>query len=158
MGNITRSTKNIEKLIKKLQKLSKASVESGYFIEQGDHPTAEIPYVSLMYKHAMGEGNLPVRNPLPVTISLMNSNPFLINLSTNLNKYLYSSSHLSKLLDRSGKDITRLASSTFGSTYYYLPNSPMWADMKDGNTPLVDEGHLQEAWSYRTSDNQFIRK
>lgn len=158
MGNIRRTTRNLEKLILKIKKLAESNVESGYFIEQGDHPEAGIPFVSLMYKHAMGAGELHARDPLPVTSNIMKIGSFQKNAHNNLSKYLYTSSRLSTLLDKTGKEITLIATSTFGSTSYYQPNSPQWAEIKGDNTPLVYEGHLRDAWSYRTSDNQFIRK
>lgn len=158
MGKITRKTRNFEKFINKIKKLNNTSVESGYFIEQGEHPDAGIPYTDLINMHHRGLGNFPRRDVLNPTLLSMTSFEFTNSIHKGLKNYLYKDKQLAPILDDFGEDISSIAVSFFGVPSSYNPsNSSTWAELKGGDTPLVFEGNLRDAWAYRTSENNVIK-
>lgn len=156
---LTRKTRNLEKLIKKIKKLEQANVESGYFPEQGDHPYAEMSYVDLAYIHSKGEGNFPPRDVrFPTYLNLQNSITFKTSVHKDLKNHLYKDLKLDTVLTNIGVEVTNLAKSFFGIPSSFLPmNSSEWAEIKGANTPLVFEGYLMDAWSFKTSELPNIR-
>lgn len=159
-GRITRKTKNFEKLIKKIKLLSKSRVDSGYFAEQGDHPTADMPYAKLATILELKKKS--VRTP---TIFDMGSYEFKNDLHTGLKKYLYGDIKLSNILDGWGEHMSDIATSYFGRpSSSVTENSERWAS-KEGlrspsgaNTPLIFDGYLVDAWSYRTTQDRTIKR
>jgi len=152
-GKVIRKTRNIEKFIKRIQKLAKSEVESGYFSEQGDHPEAEMSYVDLAYMHSKGEGNFPPRDVRLPTIFALDDSSYKPFINKELTSYLYKKQSLNQTLNDFGISVTSIAKNLFGVPSVHLPsNSPDWIDLKDGDTPLVFEGHLKDAWSYNTSE------
>lgn len=156
--SIKRKTRNLEALIKKIQKLSTVNIESGYFQEQGQHPYAELSYVELAWMHARGEGNLPARDVRLPTMFGMENPSFYNPIHKDLREYFYKNKKINSVLTDIGVRVTDLAKSFFGVPSQFLPaNSSEWAEIKGANTPLVFEGHLMDAWSFKTSELPSIR-
>lgn len=160
--SITRKTRNLEKLINKLEAIDGKTIEAGYFYEQGEHPEAEMPYVELAMMHAEGDGNFPARSVLPITGWRMKSSEFKSNVAYYLSQYLFSSVSPKRMFDNIATDISDIAVSHFGQIGPTMaPNSPMWSQYKaneigyDGG-PLVYEGFLKDAWSFRHDFNPNI--
>jgi hypothetical protein len=159
-GKIVRKTKNFEKLIKKIQKLSKSHAESGYFREQGIHPDSDITYSGLaMLLEIKGKN---VRKP---TIHSMEGASFKRKIDKGISSYLYKDAPLTGVLDNFGSSISDIALSYFGRTSpTVVANSQIWAEQTGDrspagqNTPMVFNGHLVDAWSYRTSENNLIKR
>lgn len=147
MLKITRKTKNFEKLENKIKRLVKENVESGYFKEQPDHPTADMSYAQLMAIHEYGYGGLPERPVREITMSSMKG-----EVGKIIKRNLFRLSE-EKLLDLIGKNTTELAKSIFGESPPLEPNSDYTIDMKGFDAPLIDSGVLRENWSYRVSIN-----
>tara|TARA_R110002126_G_scaffold34517_6_gene106818 strand:+ start:189 stop:674 length:486 start_codon:yes stop_codon:yes gene_type:complete len=159
-GKIIRKTKNFEKLIKKIQKLQKAEAESGYFKEQGSHPVSDITYSGLAMLLEIKHKN--VRKP---TLFKMESPNFTGYLGKGLSLYLYGNVPLESILDDIGGSMSDIATSFFGRTSSTVSaNSQEWASRTGdkspagANTPMIFDGHLVDAWSYRTSENKLIRR
>lgn len=157
---IRRKTKNLEKLIKKLEKIDKQGVKTGVFIEQGEHPTAEMSYVDLAIMHEEGDGDFPPRTVRNLTLNEMkNSTVFHANIVNELKGYLFNESSLDFTLMHIGEDMQVIGENFFGEVN--LPdmfyNSLNTIKMKNGrDTPLVDTGALQEAWSFKISTSDII--
>lgn len=154
---IKRKTRNFEKLVKRLKELNNAKVKSGYFPEQGIHSTAEMPYAELAFIHAKGEGDLPIRDVRPSVLTYLRQPVFNKTLEVNIKAYLSGKVSLDSFLDGFGYRITDIAQSYFGDPDVLAANSAYWAAQKGGNTPLVFEGELRDAWSFKTSVNDTVR-
>lgn len=156
--SLKRKTRNLEQLIKKMEKLSEEKVETGVFAEQGEHPTAEMSYVDLAIMHEQGDGDFPPRTVRNLTLNSMKNREFLNKVSVNLESYLLKDGSLNYSLGRIGQSMSHIGRSFFGSINPpdMMPNEPNWADEKGKNAPLVDQGYLQDAWAYRTSVNDYI--
>ena len=151
---LVRKTNNLEKLAKRLQKLSRTHVSSGYFGEQGDHPEIKLKYSVLMLIHENGMFNNPAR---PVrTITTFKMKAYGKAWAKDISKYLYHNLHLEELLDKIGKDTTEVAQSVFG-TPQLEANSPVTVELKGFNSPLVDSGLLRANWSWRGSVDHQIK-
>lgn len=155
---IKRKTNNLKKFVDKIKKLQESNVESGYFAEQGMHPTAGISFVELASIHASGfttkYGDVPARDVRPATLFDMKG-----MFKGSLNSYFYKGYSLNDTLDTAGFKITDLAQSYFGIPSPTMPdNSSWWVEIKETNSPLVHYGYLQEAWSFKTSENSAIRR
>jgi hypothetical protein len=147
---VIRKTHNIDKLIKKIRDLKKASVESGYFIEQGIHSTIDMPYTSLMATHEWGWG-VPQRQARLSTFDVVTNSK---SNKKELRNFLYTDQKLEQYLDKVGSRITMTAKGFFGQPSLRIPSN---APSKGVDSPLVDTGELKDAWSYRTSLNLSIR-
>lgn len=156
--SITRTTRNLEELIKKLEDLEGEYVETGVFVEQGIHPTAEVSYVDLAFMHEEGDGNFPPRTVRNVVLNSLKDNKFLSQTEKYLNNYLYKGSSLNYTLGRIGQTMSFIGKSFFGQTFYPdMPmNHPDTIQDKGFNAPLVETGALRDAWAYRTSVNNYI--
>lgn len=156
---VKRETKNFEKWISKIAQLKKASVESGYFPQQGDHPTADMSYVELAELHAKGAGDLPKRDIRPaVTHNMKFGSSFSRSNKHMLVRYLIGKLSIDNYLSSVGHKISDSAQSYFGIPSGHNPsNSEYWADFKGADTPLVFDGYLRDAWSYKTSTSPSIR-
>lgn len=152
---VIRKTKNIERLIKKIQLLKNSSVESGYFIEQGVHSTIGLTYTELMRKHEWGFG-VPQRHLRLSASNIVSSSP---QNKKELKNYLYTNQDMDTYLNLTGSRITNVAQSLFGVITAEVPsNAPYTILLKGGrDEPLVDTGELRDNWAYRTSSNLSIR-
>lgn len=157
---VTRKTRNLEKLVEKLEALSKENVETGVFAEQGEHPTAEMSYVELAVMHEQGNGNFPPRTVRPLIMNSMKNKPFMDKVSENINKYLFRDVSLNYALGYIGQDMAMMGKSFFG-----VPNSPDMPSNSDNtieyfkggqDTPLVDQGFFKDTWAYKTSVNNIV--
>lgn len=155
--SITRKTFNLDKLIKKIEAIRNQEVKSGYFKSQGDHPEAEISYVDLAWMHAKGDGDFPERDVRIPTVLEMQGASVSNFFSKVTRDYLFKNVNLSQTLDKIGWKISDIAVSYFGIPSQYLPmNSAEWAKVKGGNTPLVFEGYLMDAWAWKTSYDNIV--
>ena len=152
--SIERKTNNLDKLMKKLKKLRNASVESGYFVEQGVHQDSEMLYTDLMKMHEFGFGDLPVRPVRAITKARLKSSK---ESSKGMGDYLFRNKPLTDVLANIGGMVTMEAKSIFGHTPPLKANAPAWAAIKGGNAPLVFTGDLQSHWSWRTSEDASIK-
>lgn len=152
---VIRKTRNIDKMIEKIKALKAASVQSGYFIEQGIHSTIGIPYTTLMQNHEFGFG-VPQRHLRQSAFDVVSNSK--INRK-EIKNFLFTGENLDTYLNKSGARIANTAKSLFGVVSPQVPsNAPMTIALKGGNdTPLVDTGELRDAWSFRTSSNLSIR-
>lgn len=147
---ITRKTRNIEKLIKKLEKIGKSNVSSGYFPEQGYHSEYGMSYANLMSIHETGKFGLPVRPVKFLTAQHMDrSYP---EWSIAIKKFLQGKQDLDSSLHEIGIEATAEAKSIFGSVPPLQPNSPETIQIKGSNQPLVDSGELRDNWGYKVGD------
>ena len=155
---VTRKTRNLEKLVDKLEALSKEHVETGVFAEQGEHPTAEMSYVQLAVMHEEGDGNFPPRTVRPLIMNSMKEKPFMDKVSEHLNKYLFRDVSLNYALGYIGQDMAMIGKSFFGviDNPWMKGNDPKTIELKGKNTPLVDEGFFKDTWAYKTSVNNIV--
>lgn len=151
-SKIRRKTNNLEKLAKKIKALSRSSVKSGYFSDQGNHPTADMPYTTLAYIHATGFNGLPERDIRLDTIYELST----FNFKPLLNKYFYKDLPVSSVTSDIAFRVEDIAQSLFGVPSVNNPdNSEWWARQKaketggSGNTPLIHYGYLRDAWNSR---------
>jgi hypothetical protein len=144
---ITRSTKMLEDLEKKLRSLTKASVASGYFPESGLHPESGLTYAELMNQHEYGFG-VPKRPVRQITLMKVQDPAYW---AQDIKNYLEGKSSLSNSLHKMGMEITTTAQSIFGSTTYLQNNSPITIAIKGKDSPLKDSGDLREAWTWKIS-------
>ena len=157
--SVTRKTRNLEKLVEKLEALHKQSVETGVFIEQGDHPDAGISFVDLARMHEQGDGDFPPRTVRPLVRHTLKEKHFQDKIFSHLSTYIFKDNSLNYALGYIGQDMVKLGKSFFGnvSNPWMSNNAPETIELKGGrNTPLVDEGYLRDAWAYKTSISDFI--
>lgn len=156
---VKRKTRNLEKLKQKLIKIRDSKVESGYFIEQGYHPTAEMTYVELAIFHAIGSRNNSKRDIRPLAVKSLEYGSFIGIVKNDLYKYIDGRKSLDNVLATAGEIITETSQDFFGEINFIHnpPNSDNWAEQKGGNTPLYHYGYLRDAWSYKTSEVPTIR-
>lgn len=156
--SITRKTRNLEKLVEKMERLVKEHVETGVFIEQGEHPNAEMSYVDLARMHEEGDGNFPPRTVRPLVLHTMKERPFVDKVGHHLKKYLLADYDINYALNRVGQDMSQIGKSFFGnvSNPWMTSNAPSTIEMKGFNAPLVEEGYLRDAWAYKTSISDYI--
>ena len=91
--------------------------------------------------------------------------PFSMESSENRNfyrkqlgDYLFKGKVLTTALDSIGWKVSGIAVSFFGKPSQYIPaNNESWATHKGGNTPLVYEGYLRDAWSWKNSVTNAIQ-
>lgn len=156
---VTRTTRNLEKLLAKMERLCNEYVETGVFLEQGEHPYAQMSYVKLAYIHEQGAGDFPPRTVRPLISNSMNNTDFKLHVKNALNKHFLGKDSADQALSSIGFYMRELGKSFFGKVdmKYMFPNSPSTVGLKGGrDTPLVDEGHLKDAWAYRTSISGYI--
>lgn len=136
--HLRRKTKNLEKLKKKLNRISKTKVLSGY-LEGEMHPTAEMTYAQLMLIHEKGMGNFPSRPVREETLQeLRNSLNVKRDIHKDISDYLLKGQPLDSALESIGLSVTVTAQSFFGVL------SPT-----DSNPdPLIDTGKLKENWTW----------
>lgn len=148
---IRRNKKNsgLNKLKDKLLALHGQSASIGYFKEQGLHPTADMPYASLAYIHANGhEFGYPTRDIFKHLKPVIGGYPTQTRFFRRLLKeyiQVKSSYTLENLLDDIGKRYRDDGKNIFGNTAFLTQTS--------NPTPLIDEGHLQNAFAYKTTFN-----
>lgn len=142
-----------------MERLIKENVETGVFIEQGEHPNAEMSYVDLARMHEEGDGDFPPRTVRPLILNTMKEKPFVNKAGDNLKKYLLGDYDINYALNRVGQDMSQIGKSFFGnvSNPWMTSNAPSTILLKGGNnTPLVDQGYLRDAWAYKTSISDYI--
>jgi len=146
--SIRRKTKNLDKLLKKLQTLSKHKVESGYFKQQGLHHSG-YTYPALMSIHEYGKnGNLERPVKFFTTQAISNSKiPFIFS---EIHHYFKGNQTTTETLDNVGQIITLTARSFFGSPALE-DNAPLTIELKGENSPLIDTGDLRDHWVWKTS-------
>ena len=149
---ITRKTRNIEKLIKKLEKIGKSNVSSGYHPEQGYHSEYGMSYANLMAIHEKGMfENLPPRPVrLYTQVEMERSYP---QWSIAIKKFLQGKQDLDSSLHEIGIEATQVAKGIFGQSPPLQPNHPITIEIKNSNQPLVYTGELRDNWGYKVGDS-----
>lgn len=146
-SKIKRKTSNLNKLKKKIQALSRKTIKSGLFADQGNHPTAGIPYTDLAYLHHFGTDTLPPRDIRYDALDELKA----YNFKPLLNKYFYKNLPLDSVMDTIAFRAEDISQSLFGVPSVNNPdNSDWWASQKEvGNAPLLQYGYLRDAWNSR---------
>lgn len=149
-AKIKRKSNNLKKLKQKIESLSKKSIKSGLFSDQGKHPTANIPYTDLAYIHHFGTENIPPRDIRYDVIDELQE----YNFKPVLNSLFYKKESLVAVLDSLAFKVEDISKDSFGVPSVNNPdNSEYWQKQKGGNTPLLQYGHLRDAWTSRIVDN-----
>lgn len=148
---IKRTTRNTEKLIKKLEKLSEESVSTGYYPEQGYHTEYNMTYANLMSIHETGKFGMPVRPVRWLTTRYM-KNSYQGGWSLAIKKYLQGKQGLKSSLHEIGIEAAGYARGLFGKSPPLEVNSNETIVEKGANTPLVDTGELRDKWGYKVGD------
>ena len=151
---VKRKTNNLQKLEKRIRELAESKVESGYFPEQGDHPTANMPYGQLMAIHELGLRDLDKR---PVRLFAMKS--FKNNHDKTLKElrsFVRGESDVEDVLQAAGKEITMKAVDIFGGPRL-KPNSEYTIEQKGFDSPLIEFGYLKSAWSWKDSETGLLK-
>ena len=160
MINITlrRKTHNFEKLIQKMEALTNEYVETGVFIEQGQHPYAEMSYVELARMHEEGDGDFPPRTVRPLVLNAMDNEQFMSVVSKALTKHFLGNDSANQALSSIGFTMREIGYNFFGKTDMkdMFPNHPETIRDKGFNAPLVDEGYLRDAWAFKTSMSGYV--
>lgn len=156
---IKQKTRNLDKLARKIRKLGKQSVSSGYFAESGEHSNYHIKYATLMYMHEAGfegdHGYIPSRPVRLQTYMYMQST--YSRWSRSIGDYLFRNKRMDYPLELIGKLSVQFATDLFGDSNRLVDNSEQTQEIKGANTPLVDTGELRDNWAYKTSiDNQLV--
>lgn len=156
--SIQRKTNNLEKLIKRMEALENETVETGVFIEQGEHPNAQMSYVELAVMHEQGDGYFPPRTVRPLIMNTMKEQPFLRDVAKNISGYLFRDVNLNYTLGYIGQKMSFIGKNFFGEINmpWMSSNAAYTIQDKGFNAPLVDEGHLRDAWAYKTSVSDYI--
>lgn len=145
---------------------SNHEVEVGVFSEQGLHPTAgDMTYVDLLRLHASNpSANTPTRDVIGELGLMLRENQLkLPEIQAAIMKWAttpFSSANDKELLDSIGKAVRDLGKyAIFGNPNVLAPNSRGTIARKNGrNTPLVDDGHLQNAFAFKTSLDKMIKE
>ena len=150
---IERKTRNLDKLIAKIEQAKKNNVKSGYFKESGKHSEALMPYGHLMYLHEFGFHDYPDRPVRNITMASLDKS-FVMR---EIKEYLRGKQRIGNLLDHVGWKITTTARGVFGNPDLLEHNSAITIRMKGTNTPLVDNGELRNAWSWKTTVENYLK-
>lgn len=153
---IKRKTNNIESLVKRVRELSSAKVESGYFKENGEHPTADMSYASLMSIHAFGLYGLPERDIHNISVRHYKSMP-KNSLWKDLSLFIKDQKDSEDVLNTLGMTFSEVATGLFGNSSILGANSPETVEQKGFNAPLIEDGFLKNNWSWRNSIDGFIK-
>ncbi|QDP59449.1 MAG: hypothetical protein GOVbin4162_23 [Prokaryotic dsDNA virus sp.] len=151
---IVRKTRNLEKLIDRIQKTRGKTVETGYFQEQGVHSEYGIPYGRLMQIHEFGMFGLPER-PVQLPTQRYMKNTYS-GWAINIKRYLQGTVKLENALFDIGDRASSYAKGVFGDPFKLEPNAQSTVEEKGSNTPLVDTGELRDKWAFRTSYSGII--
>jgi len=148
-----KNNNGLKELRDKLVKLHNQSASIGYFKEQGLHPYAGsgITYASLAWIHAHGhEFGYPTRNIFPHIKPVVGGFPAQAAFFKRLLKrhiQIKSSYTLENLLSDIGKKYRDNGKNIFGNTAYLNNSGGANPD------PLINEGHLKNAFAYKTTFN-----
>lgn len=153
-------TKDLEKVIKHFQNLSKQKIDIGYFSEQGNHSEYDISYASLMKMHEYGEGDLPSRPVFEIAGARVMSITPITGLSSNIKSLISESGRISINSNKIAKSIiSHMKVDIFGNPSLLKSNSEITQRLKGGrDEPLVDTGELRGELSFRTTDKPNARK
>lgn len=136
---------NLAKLVKKLQSVHNQRVQTGYFKEQGEHPTAEMTYAELMRIHEYGDGNFPAR-PVFKNLRFDIRNEIKPHLIKQLRMFVKNPTYTREhLFDSVGKWVADKAFDIFGNrggNYLTVTYNP---------SPLIDTGSLESNFAYKVS-------
>lgn len=150
---LNNNSKNLSNLKKRIQTLARNKIQTGIFQSAGDHPSGD-SYVDIA-KYQATKG----RDLRPALFSgYLKSPTFLNYMSKNIKEYLIHGKDLKEKIEVVAVDITQHAKSLFGiPSQYNASNSELWANFKGGNTPLLFEGHLREAWGYKLNPKSSVK-
>jgi len=157
---VTRKSYNLDKFLKKINKLAEQSVSSGYFPESGRHSEYGMHYATLMKMHEFGFegefGRIPSRPVKAITHTLMQNK--WGDWSKYIKLYLQGKIETKQLLDNIGNYSVDVAYSVFGNNYYLQEESYQTQRQKGGSRPLVESGEFRDNWRYKTSINKIVIK
>lgn len=155
---------SLEKAIRHLQQANNR-VEVGVFQQQGQHPTAGKTYVELLRYHASPtDPNTPVRDVLVELSNILRQSDLKIpSIQRAIMQWAsreFSRESDKKFLNDIGEALRDIGRDyIFGNPTVLAPNSSATQALKGGrNTPLVDDGHLRDAFAFRTSIEKVIRE
>ena len=163
-SRVVKTGNSIDKAIRHLQQANN-KVEIGVFGEQGQHPTANMTYVELLRYHASPDDpNTPTRDVIFTLSQALHTSklkhPEIQKAIMRWASQPFSKQSDKKLLNDIGKVIRDWGKDyIFGNPNVLADNSPATIAMKDGrNEPLVDDGHLRNAFAFKTSLEKVIRE
>lgn len=158
--------KQLKELERRLKKLQRASATVGWFAQSGAHPTADMSYVDLAKLHASGvpSKNIPVRDPLYLAYKKFNIKNSV--LKKDLALYLSGLNRAPKIshkkvLTNWAEEFGNSVKDIFGDESQLEPNAEYTqkiklAEGKDPRAPLVFDGHLRDAITFRI-DNAYSK-
>lgn len=153
--SIKRTTRELEKLLARINKLKRASVDSGYTSSSGIHPDYGMSYASLMSFHEYGGKSdknhyVPPRPVRQRTVEILQHNKSFWDHS--IKGYLKGTFSLNTTLNKIGIEMMDTAHSVFGDKVMLQHNSPITQHLKGSrDTPLVDSGSLRDAWTWKVN-------
>ena len=140
---------NLTKLKKKIKSLSEKSIKTGLFADQGKHPKSDLTFPEVAYVNSIWRGNIPPRDIRFDAIDALHYYDFY----TILSSYFFYAKPLDSVLNTIATDVEDISKNFFGVPSVNNPsNSPRWAEVKGGDTPLVHYGYMRDAWESRVID------
>jgi len=151
-ASIVLGSNKLKNLKSRMESLVKLKIQSGHFRDSGMHPMAEMTYPELAYVLASTYPQRDLR--IGVENYVRNNQQIKAKIKGKTKNYLYDSKPLVHNMRVVATDISEYAQSLFGVPSSFNPsNSANWADLKDGDTPLVFEGYLKASWTYKILQN-----
>lgn len=150
-------------LIGNLKAAHKATVEVGYFKEQGKHPTTRnnLSYAELMAMQELREDGHD--RPLLTYGYIENEGNFEENILDNIQDFMYNGAwgkthSIKKYLDNIGKFQLKSLKALFGDSSFLKPNTTSTSLRKGFQAPLIETGALRDNLSYRESITNKIQR
>ena len=120
-------------------------MQTGYFREQGEHPTAEMTYAELMRIHEYGDGNFPAR-PVFKNLRFDIQHELRPSLIKQLNMFIKTPAYTREsLFDSVGKWVADKAYDIFGN------RGGSYLTVTYNQSPLIDTGALESNFAYKVS-------
>lgn len=141
----------LEKFIRKVQKLDDQDVKVGWFVEQGKHGPSGYLFPQLVAIHHNGI-NVPKRPILSIVANLEGPSKNSRDIRAILRNFFNNieTSIPSSVLEGLGEYYVRIIKRYFGSSYL-SPTST-------NPDPLVDTGELKRNTAYKTSITNSVKK
>ena len=144
-----KSKSRLHEVLNKINAMHDQSTSIGYFKEQQVHPTADMPYATLLDLHTYSDGTQYHRGEIfkhikPVLGAGGSQGKFFSKLLKS-HYMLDNGISLNDTLDDIGKKYQQDGRYVFGNTTFLLETT--------NPTPLIDTGELYENFAYKTSIN-----
>jgi hypothetical protein len=145
----------ISALLRTLQDLDDSSSEIGYFPDSGTHPSSGLSFAAHMSVHELRPASDPMHRPVFGKAVQVNGDRFEGRSVDKVVNIIHAaargrSKQIRPILDDIGKEGVAMIEPIFGSSHL-KPNSPKTIELKGRNEPMVDDGDLRDALSFRTN-------